>query len=137
MSIIRSEISKKNKYWIDKDRYLELKHFCMQYSRWKSAYSELSSGYIPGGIKTGEKSTDISDPTANIVLLMQSYSFKIEMIEQTAIEADADIYKFIIMAATDNIPFVLLKTKYDIPCGKDMFYERYRKFFWILDKKRG
>lgn len=38
---IRPEISKKNRYWIDKHRYYELKHFCLQYPTWKKAHSSL------------------------------------------------------------------------------------------------
>ena len=34
---IRPELSKKNKYWIPKHRYYELKHFVMQYPQWVEA----------------------------------------------------------------------------------------------------
>lgn len=40
---IRPEISKKNRYWIDKHRYYELKHFCLQYPTWKKAYLSLDN----------------------------------------------------------------------------------------------
>lgn len=30
-TVIRPETSKKNKYWIPRHRYHELKHFCLQY----------------------------------------------------------------------------------------------------------
>lgn len=30
-TLIRPEVSEKNKYWIDKHRHYELKHFCLQY----------------------------------------------------------------------------------------------------------
>lgn len=29
---IRPEVSKKSKYWIERHRYYELKHFCLQYT---------------------------------------------------------------------------------------------------------
>ena len=38
---VRPELSKKNRYWISKARYYELKHFCLQYPGWRKAYSEL------------------------------------------------------------------------------------------------
>lgn len=39
---IRPELSEKNPYWIEKHRYYELKHFCLQYPIWRKAYSSLS-----------------------------------------------------------------------------------------------
>lgn len=38
---LKPELSKKNKYWVDKNRYYELKYFCLQYPLWKRAYEEL------------------------------------------------------------------------------------------------
>lgn len=32
---IRPELSEKNPYWIERHRYYELKHFCLQYPIWK------------------------------------------------------------------------------------------------------
>ena len=31
---MRTTVSKKNKYWISRHRYLELSHFCAQYNEW-------------------------------------------------------------------------------------------------------
>ena len=68
-TVLRSELSPKNKYYIDKHRYYELKHFCLQYPEWKQTCTYL-------------------------------------------------------------------KTKLSIPCGKDIYYDRYRNFFWLLDQSR-
>lgn len=40
-TVIRSEVSKKNVYWIERHRYYKLKHFCFQYPLWKKAYAEI------------------------------------------------------------------------------------------------
>lgn len=32
---IRPELSNKSPYWIERHRYYELKHFCLQYPIWK------------------------------------------------------------------------------------------------------
>ena len=40
---IRPELSEKNPYWIEKHRYYELKHFCLQYPIWRKAYASLNS----------------------------------------------------------------------------------------------
>ena len=46
-TVLRSELSSKNKYYIDKHRYYELKHFCLQYPEWKRAYAYLDDITIP------------------------------------------------------------------------------------------
>ena len=134
-TIIRNEISKNNEYWIEKERYLELKHFCMQYSRWKESYEELSKSFPY--LKDSEiKGTDISDTTSKIAMLMLNYSDKISLLENIAKETDEEINNYILKAVTNNIPYVTLQMMYGIPCSRDTFYKRYRKFFWILDKRR-
>lgn len=40
-NIIRAEVSENNPYWIEKHRYYELKHFCLQYPTWKRNYVSL------------------------------------------------------------------------------------------------
>lgn len=45
-TVIRPEISEKNKYWIGRHRYYELKHFCLQYSEWKRLYNEANESII-------------------------------------------------------------------------------------------
>ena len=42
-TIIRPELSTKNKYYINKHRHYELKHFCLQHPEWKKLYSELDN----------------------------------------------------------------------------------------------
>lgn len=58
------------------------------------------------------------------------------MVKQAAIDADPDLYPYILKAVTEELSFTYLKTKPNIPCGKDMYYDRFRRFFWLLDKLR-
>lgn len=44
---IRPELAENNKYWISKHRYYELKHYCLQYPLWKSAYAAFDDTDIP------------------------------------------------------------------------------------------
>ena len=50
--------------------------------------------------------------------------------------ADKDLAKYILMAVTYGHSYTYLKAKLDIPCSKDTYYDRYRKFFWILSDLR-
>lgn len=134
---IRAEISTKNKYWIDKHRHYELKHFCLQYPDWKKAYADFDDPSIPlSTIERVPTSNLPGDPTAKRAMMKAYYMEKIKLIEQTAKEADRYLYEYIIKAVTENLSYTYLKSKLEIPCGKDMYYDRYRKFFWLLNKSR-
>lgn len=136
-TIIRPAISEKNKYWIDKHRHYELKHFCLQYPEWKKAYAEFSDVSIPLSMMERIPTSNIpGDPTAKRALMRTYYSDKIKLIEKIALETDIYLYNYILRAVTEGLSFTYLKTRLDIPCGKDMYYDRYRRFFWLLSKAR-
>lgn len=136
-TVIRPEVSSKNKYWIDKHRYYELKHFCLQYPEWKRAYAEFNDPGIPLSMIERMPTDNIpGDPTAKRAMLKAYYSDKIALIEKTALETDLYLREYILKAVTEGLSYAHLKTKLNIPCGRDMYYDRYRRFFWILSKSR-
>lgn len=136
-TVIRPEISEKNKYWIDKHRHYELKHFCLQYPEWKKAYIEFSDVSVPLSMIERVPTSNIpGDPTAKRATIRAYYSEKIKLIEKIALETDIYLHNYILRAVTEGLSFTYLKTRLDIPCGKDMYYDRYRRFFWLLSKAR-
>lgn len=132
---MRSELSKKSKYHLSKDRTLELVHFCRQYPEWRQAIADIiaTEMYVKPG--NGIKSSDIPDPTEQIAEKLEYYRKNMAMIEQTAIEADGTLYEWIVLGITENITYEWLYFKHDLPCSRDTYYSRYRKFLWLLDKK--
>jgi hypothetical protein len=124
------------KYGISPHRFKELYHFCLQYNEWKD---ELK--YKCDTVKSIEV-TDMptahgnSDQVQGLAIRRAELSEKIKLIEDIAKEADADIYKYILKAVTnEGITYNYLSTVMDIPCGKDMYYDRRRKFYWLLSQK--
>ena len=59
------------------------------------------------------------------------------MIEKTAKETDLSLAEYIVIGVTEGISYDLLRVNYNIPCCKDIYYECYRRFFWLLNKVRG
>ena len=57
--------------------------------------------------------------------------------KEVVFKDDRYLYKYIIKAVTEGHSYVYLKTKLDIPCSRDTYYDRYRKFFWLLSSMRG
>ena len=136
-TVIRPEISTKNKYWIDKHRHYELKHFCLQYPTWKKTYAAINELSASSSILERVSSGDqITDMTAKCAMKKVYYSNRIKLVEKAAKEADEDLYFYILKAVTEGLSYTYLKSKMNIPCGKDMYYDRYRRFFWILSNSR-
>lgn len=57
---------------------------------------------------------------------------KRELIEQTAIEADPETCDLLIKNVTEGISYEYMA----VPRGRRQFYERRRKFFYLLSQKR-
>ena len=134
-TLVRAEISEKSKYWINKHRHYELKHFCLQYPFWQNAYNELD------GLKG--RSDDISsrsnipgDPTCQCAEARNRYFEKMDLVRRMAYEADPFLASYIFKAVTEDLSFTYLKTRLEIPCSRDTYYDRYRKFFWLLNQAR-
>lgn len=137
MSVIRPELSLKNKYWIDRHRYYELKHFCLQYKQWKQTYSSLNDlGLSRTNFSGLPTSKEPSDLTADYAIRKAEIGNKIKMIESAAIEADNELWYYIVKAVTEGLAYTQLKMMFDIPCSRDTYYDRYRRFFWLLNKYR-
>lgn len=136
-TVIRAEISVNNEHWISKHRYYELKHFCLQYPTWKKEYAACDTFERSLPISEKISSTNIpGDPTAKCAIMKLYYFEKIKLIEESAKAADEDLYEYILKAVTENLSFTYLKSKLDIPCSRDTYYNRYRRFFWLLSKSR-
>lgn len=136
-TLIRPRISEKNKYWIDKHRHYELKHFCLQYPTWKKAYAEFSDTSIPLSMIERVPTSNLpGDPTGKRAVMKAYYRERIDLIEEVAKETDKCLWNYILKAVTEELSYTYLKAKLEIPCGKDMYYDRYRKFFWLLSQAR-
>ena len=124
------------KYNISPHRFAELRHHCLQYNEWKD---ELK--YKCDTVKSIEI-TDMpithgsSDATQALSIRRAELSSKCEIIEQTAKEADLDLWEYILKAVTnENVTYNYLFMTCNIPCGKKMYYDRRRKFYWLLSQK--
>ena len=136
-TVIRPEISSKNKYYIDKHRHYELKHFCLQYPVWKRTYIALLDLGIASSNLTGLPSGNlVSNVTEKTAIRRTYYADRIKLVEETAKETDEFLYSYILKAVTENLSYTYLKSVLDIPCGRDMYYDRYRRFFWLLNQAR-
>ena len=131
---VRSELSKKNKYWIDKNRFYELKYFCLQYPLWKCAYETLDGMRISSFDLANIKTFSNSDIFGSIMDERTLYLERMELVEKSARDADPYLASYILKAVTEGLSYSYLKSRLEIPCSRDTYYDRYRRFFWLLDR---
>ena len=135
-TIIRPEISRQKEYLIERHRYYELKHFCLQYPIWKKALSTLN-GFSKSSINIGQvKSNNEISPTEKCAEERLFYSDRIRMLERIAKETDDSLSIYILKAVTEGLSYDCLKAQTNIPCCKDTYYNLYRRFFWLLNEER-
>ena len=135
MSGVRGEVSKRNPYYLEKHRYYELKHFCMQYPLWKKHYIEID-GLSHRPWASDAPGSDISDPTGKCAEIRERFVKKMGLVEQAAISADPELFQYLVKGVTEGCSYESLRLRFGIPCCKDVYYSTYRKFFWLLDKIR-
>lgn len=135
-STIRAELSGNNKYWIEKHRYYELKHFCLQYPIWKKKLNELIFIKCKAEKSITEKNAVKQDPTADCAETMIFYNDRIALVENIAKEAADDLSEYLLKGITEGVSYDNLKTISNIPCCRDKYYELYRRFFYILNIER-
>lgn len=134
--MIRADISIRNKYYLNKHRYYELKHFCQQYYIWKQEL-QIIDYYTHPLVGTELVRTNTSNSKVENNIEKRLYlKLNMDMIVQCAKETDPLIGSYIFKGVTEGISYDKMNASSEIPCSKDIYYELYRKFFWLLDKKR-
>ncbi len=123
-------LSEKNPYWLERHRFYELRHFCLQYPYWVEQYKKYD-GLAKKGIIHVE-SSKCSSPTENAAIEAIFYKEKMEQVEKCCKEAADDLYPWLFKGVTEGIGYNNL----DVPCCKDVYYDIFRKFFWLLDRSR-
>jgi len=133
----RPELSSRNKYYVERHRYYELKHFCLQYSHWKREWAELDGFRKDLSLsKAWYTRTETTDPTEEYAEKLILLSNRIDLVEKAATLTDEILAPYILLAVTEDLSYEKLRARHNVPCSRDIYYELYRKFFWILDKTR-
>ena len=108
-------LSKKNKYYLPKETFLTVLHYCKQYPNWKKEMDNLvDQNRAIAYDKEKVTSSNTYDPTSTAAVRLSEITKKAELIEGVA-----------------HMVAGPLKIK-GIPCGKDMYYDRRRRFYFEL-----
>lgn len=132
MSRIRGEISKRNPWWISKNRYYELKYFCLQYNAWIEESKNIK--IFPNVDYQDRVDHSRGNPTEDIALDIVEKHKNIEILARASRLCDPELGKYVLIGATSGHSYEILNANNRIPCCKEVYYKTYRKFFYILDK---
>lgn len=130
-TVLRPELSKGNQYYIPKHRYYELRHFCLQYPEWKRLYYSLSP-YPTPNLLTKSDPNYISDPTSHLAVKKLVARKNMDLVEGIAKITAEDLYPYLLKGVTEGLGY----SKLNPPCCKEVYYDIYRKFFFVLSKSR-
>ena len=131
---IRPKLSLKNRYYISKERYYELKHFCLQYGEWMRELSSLRL-MSNAGLSKVPIHSDIEDITGDMAVRIARITKRIDVLQEAIGKLEPYISSYIFEAVTKGKTFEYFQGK-GIACGRVYFYDRYHEFFWYLDKIR-
>lgn len=123
---MRTSISKKNPYWLPKHRFLELRHFCLQYPEWEKEIRETV--YLPD--EPG------FDPTGEIAARIVKLRANCDLVKQCCVDSDRELWRYLFLSVTNGYSYDTMRTKFHIPCGKDYFFIRWRKVYWLMSFRR-
>jgi hypothetical protein len=123
-------------YGISKNRYAELKAFCLQYEEKKSKIKYgISAAQYDGQPKAHNTGSQTERQAMDNVIYMKDCA----MIEEAAIRTNPEIWRYIVKSVTLGLSYEFIE--YDneqgkIPMCKNDFYGTRRKFFSILNKMK-
>ena len=121
---------------LSKHRYYELLHWCLQYPEWEARIRHLK--FFPEVLKREPKTSKwiANRSTEDLGSNLADLTSNRELVERICNEASSELYPWLLRAVTHGTSFTELKSVYGIPCERDMFYDRRRKFFLLLDKEK-
>ena len=128
--MLTKTLSKKSPYYLDRERLLAAVHYCRCYPIWKRQYNSIDGWHsiIMDDLPHG---TDVGAPTERDALKRSEIKDKMEIVEKACKNAGEEIYMWLLLGVTEGLPFYNLELK-GIPCGKDMYYDRRRKVYFLV-----
>lgn len=126
-----------DKYGISNKRYKELCGFCEQYPEWLEELKSNTDTVKSSSVSNMPASSSGSgDPTSALARRRAELRKRCELIEQTAIQANVDLYQYIIRSVCYEEPVRYLQTIKGMACSTAAFYDARRYFFYLLDQNK-
>jgi len=124
------------KYKLSKFEYGYAKWFSLKYPEWLEEYNNLKDsvkGISYDGMPGGKG--QVNDATQNLATKRAEIRDKMLKVERAAYDAGGDIAEYILKSVIfEDMTFEDMKAL-GLPCERTMFYERRRKYYFLLSKE--
>lgn len=132
----RNRSKKTGKWKISAHEFYMAMHFAYQYHEWKKELTGLTDTSKAITYSDMPKGNLNPDPTGDLVERREKLVRNIDIVERSAREADPELYEWLMLGVTnDGVNYESLRTLKGIPCSRNTYYERRRKFYYLLSKQ--
>lgn len=123
-------------YWIPENEYYRLRDFSRQYPKWEKHINSIEdfSGCTSYYISTnGEFSYDLLENQAFMLLELRK---RVDAVKRALVNLDPEVKDFVFIGVTRGVNYEWLTNHYGLECGKDIYYDQFRKFYYNLSNIR-
>lgn len=129
-------LRKSNKYWLTNSAFYQAYYFALRYQEFLDTLEEMGDGSRGLSYDSQPHGSASKSSLEDLAIRRSRVSSKVDLIESACRLADADLYPWLLKAVTNNdIGYDYLYYQLGIPCSRGTFYDRRRKFYYILSHK--
>ena len=130
-------LSEQNQYYIPKETFLMLTHYCKQYPQWVdelNAMTDTSKAIRYDGDRV-QTSMD-GDPTSDLAMRRAEISRKKEMVDEVIelVAGHVNLNKWLQLGVCHDYTYFQLH-ELGLPCGRRYYYEMRRRFYWEMSRR--
>lgn len=126
--------SEKSPYYVPKEVYLTVVHYCLQYPLWKAELETTDGIQAIRYDKERVQTSPSADAVHNTAARRLELEKKKETLEEVARRVAHDMDKWLILGVCYGMTYWQLQYR-GIPCGKDLYYSIRKKFYFEMSKE--
>ena len=128
-------LSEKNKYFIPKETFLMVIHYCKQYPMWEQELgTTLDQSKAIRYDRDRVQTSGDYDPTAEPAIKRAEIARKKKTVDEVAQSVAGSMYKWLLLGVCYDMPYFALRQR-GMPCGKNMYYDKRRQFYYEMSQK--
>lgn len=128
-------LSEKNKYFIPKETFLMVIHYCKQYPMWEQELgTTLDQSKAIRYDRDRVQTSGDYDPTAEPAIKRAEIARKKKTVDEVAQSVAGSMYKWLLLGVCYDMPYFALRQR-GMPYGKNMYYDKRRRFYYEMSQK--